>query len=265
MSEKDVAVIIPAWNERQNLELLLPALHEVLADLGLRADIVVIDGGSDDGTREAVECRGARVVLQEEHGYGGALLAGFAAATAPYVVTMDADLSHRPIFLEEFWKRRHEAELLIASRYIEGGSAEMSWFRRFLSQVLNRTYSRVLSLGLHDLSSGFRMYRREILLGLPIEARDFDALEEILIRIDAGGWRIREVPFRYMARSSGRSHVRLFKFGWAFGTTLLRMWRLRHWAPLRKALRPGWANATREQKNPDPDRACWPTEGYSGK
>ena len=227
-SPLDIAIVIPAWNERENLELLLPALREVIASLGLRAEIVVIDGGSHDGTREAAERRGAGVRLQTERGYGGALLAGFAATTAPYIVTMDADLSHRPVFLEEFWKRRHEAELLIASRYIAGGSADMGWFRRLLSHLLNQTYSRVLALRLRDLSSGFRMYRREVLAGLTLEARDFDILEELLIRIAVAGWRIQEVPFHYMARSSGRSHVRLFRFGWAFLKTLHRMWRLRH-------------------------------------
>ena len=223
-----VAVVIPAWNERENLELLLPALKEVLAGLGVAYEIVVADGGSHDGTREAAESRGARVVLQQERGYGGALLAGFAATTAPYIVTMDADLSHRPVFLEDFWKRRDEAEVLIASRYVPGGRAEMGATRRLLSQVLNRLYRRALSLPLRDLSSGFRMYRRETLAGLELVARDFDVLEEILIRVQTEGWRILEVPFHYMARGSGRSHARLFKFGWALLKTLVRMWRLRN-------------------------------------
>ncbi len=224
----DVAVVIPAWNERENLELLLPALREVLAGLGITYEIVVADGGSHDGTREAAERRGARVVLQRERGYGGAFLAGFAATTAPYIVTMDADLSHRPIFLEEFWRRRDEAEVLIASRYVPGGRAEMGAFRRLLSHILNRTYARALSLPLRDLSSGFRMYRRDALEKLDLAARDFDVLEEILIRVHCEGWQIREVPFHYMARGSGRSHARLFKFGWAFLKTLVRMWRLRN-------------------------------------
>ncbi len=224
----DLAVVIPAWNERENLELLLPALKEVLSGLGVRFEIVVADGGSRDGTREAAERRGARVVLQQERGYGGALLAGFAATTAPYIVTMDADLSHRPVFLEDFWKRRDQAEVLIASRYVPGGRADMGGFRRLLSHILNRTYSRALSLPLRDLSSGFRMYRRDALEKLDLVARDFDVLEEILIRVHAEGWQIQEVPFHYMARGSGSSHARLFKFGWAFLKTLARMWRLRN-------------------------------------
>jgi dolichol-phosphate mannosyltransferase len=224
----DLAIVIPAWNERENIELLLPALKEMVANLGLTTEIVVADGGSQDGTCDAAERRGAMVVIQKERGYGGALLAGFAATTAPYIVTMDADLSHRPVFLEEFWRRRNDAEVLIASRYVPGGRADMGTFRRLLSHTLNRTYSRVLSLPIRDLSSGFRMYRRDVLEGLVLVARDFDVLEEILIRVHAEGWRIAEVPFHYMARGSGSSHARLFKFGVAFLKTLVRMWRLRN-------------------------------------
>lgn len=224
----DIAVVIPAWNERANLELLLPALRGQLESLNLRSEIVVVDAGSHDGTREAAERWGARVVVQGKPGYGGALMEGLAATTAPYVVTMDADLSHRPVFIEEFWKRRREADVLIASRYVPGGRADMSLLRRFLSRVLNRTYRRVLSLSVNDLSSGFRMYRRELLGRLSVQARDFDVLEEILIRVHADGRRILEVPFDYMARGAGRSHAKLVKFGWALFKTLIRMWRLRN-------------------------------------
>jgi dolichol-phosphate mannosyltransferase len=227
-TDYDLAIVIPALNERENLELLLPALREVVASLNLRVEIVVVDGGSRDGTAEAVTKRGGRVVGQTERGYGGALIAGFAATSAPYILTMDADLSHRPVFIEELWKRRHEAEMLIASRYVEGGRADMTAGRRLLSHILNRVYSRVLSVDLRDLSSGFRMYRREAVAGLTLEARDFDILEEILIRVYNAGWSVAEVPFDYMARGSGRSHVHFIKFGRAFLKTLVRMWQLRN-------------------------------------
>jgi dolichol-phosphate mannosyltransferase len=140
---------------------------------------------------------------------------------------MDADLSHPPVFIEEFWRRRDEAEVLIASRYVPGGKAQMSRFRRILSVILNRTYAVLLAVPLKDLSSGYRMYRREVLLAEAPVARDFDFLEEILVRVYNRGGRAVEIPFHYLPRGSGRSHARLLRFGWAFTKTLVRMWRLR--------------------------------------
>jgi dolichol-phosphate mannosyltransferase len=212
-----MAVVILALNERDNLDRLLPDLKGVLKEIDVAADLVVVDGGSSDGTQEVARRWGVRVVEQLEP-----------ATTASYVVTMDADLSHRPVFLREFWKRRGEAELVIASRYVEGGWADMSAARRLLSLLLNAVYRRVLSLPFRDLSSGFRMYCRDAIERLAIRARDFDALEEILIRVHAEGWRILEVPFHYRARATGRSHVRLVRFGLAFLRTLLRMWQFRN-------------------------------------
>lgn len=224
----DLAVVIPAWNERENLELLLPALRETLEELGARWEIIVADGGSRDGTAEAAARRGARVIQQRERGYGAALMEAISASEARYVVTIDADLSHRPTFLHDLWRHRQDAEVLIASRYVPGGESHTHWFRGLCSRLLNVTYRRVLSLPLQDLSSGFRMYRRDILDGLQCRARDFDILEEILIKVHAQGFQIRELPFKYHTRGTGRSHARLFKFGWAYVKTLVRMWRLRN-------------------------------------
>src|SRR6266853_2020096 len=216
----DLSIVIPALNEAENLRLLLPLIREVIDELGVRAEVIVVDGGSTDDSKSVAHHLDARVVIQTERGYGGALLAGFAATTAPYVVTMDADLSHHPVFLKDFWQQRSDAELLIASRYVSGGKADMGPFRLVLSRILNVTYNRVLSLPLHDLSSGFRMYRRSVLNTLDLQARDFDVLEEIVVKIYVAGGRIKEVPFHYRARNSGKSHAKLFRFGWAFSKTL---------------------------------------------
>lgn len=224
----DLTIIIPALNEQENLKLLLPQIKEVLGGLTITSETIVVDGGSRDQTQTVSEQAGARVVKQTERGYGGALIAGFAAANSPYLVTMDADLSHPPVFLNDFWQRRNEAELLIASRYVPGGRADMGKPRRVLSYILNRTYSRLLNLKLRDVSSGFRMYDRKVLDNLNLRARDFDVLEEILVKIYVSGGRIKEVPFYYQARNSGKSHAKLVRFGWAFSKTLLRMWRLRY-------------------------------------
>src|SRR5207249_164545 len=162
----ELTIIIPALNEQENLELLLPSLQQVVAELRVPAETIVVDGGSRDRTAAVADAAGARVVNQIEPGYGGALLAGFANVASPSVVTMDADLSHPPLFLKEFWEQRGHADLLVASRYVPGGKADMGAGRRILSKILNVTYGRLLRLDLRDISSGFRMYDRAVLADL---------------------------------------------------------------------------------------------------
>lgn len=222
----DIAVVIPVLNERENLRPLLVSLLEVTKALNLVAEIIVADGGSNDGSQEIARELGASVVTQSLPGYGGALSAGFAASRAPYVVTMDADLSHPTVFIKDLWRHREEAELVIASRFIKGGKAEMSAFRHVLSLILNGTYRGVLGLSIADLSSGYRMYHQNVLRKLTLQARHFDVQEELLVKIQLLGGRIKEIPFHYQPRKSGKSHAKLLKFGWAFLSTLARMRRL---------------------------------------
>jgi dolichol-phosphate mannosyltransferase len=228
MSARQLSIVIPALNERNNIVKLIPALKAAMPADVTDYEIVVIDGHSHDGTPGVAEELGARVVAQTGPGYGGALREGFTQARGEYVLTLDADLSHSPSFLPAMWEARAEAEVVIASRYAPGGAADMPCFRRVLSRILNFVFCRGLSLPVHDVSSGFRLYKASVLHAMPLQSVHFDVLEEILIQAQAQGWRITEVPFRYEARRGGRSHVKLFKFGWAYLKTLLRMWRLRN-------------------------------------
>jgi len=238
-----LSVVVPALREAENLARLLPRLHQVLsglvgtnppenalarAEAAVEYELIVVDNHSQDETARVCAENGAMLVHQEAPGYGGALWAGFARASGEFILTMDADLSHIPTFIPTMWERRTEAEVVIASRYVEGGSAEMPLYRHLLSIVLNVVYTRLLDLPVKDISSGFRLYRASVLKDLDLRSTDFDALEEILIKCYASGCRIREVPFRYVPRSEGRSKVKLLQFGASYLRTLIRMWRLRN-------------------------------------
>ena len=227
MSSTNLSVIIPALNERESLEVLIPQIQAVTRELGIEAEILVVNGPSRDGTAEAATALGARVVPQKERGYGGALMAGFGAALSDYVLTMDADLSHPPTFIGDLWNHRDEAELIIASRYVAGGGATMGWSRVVMSRLLNVTFRLLLRLPVRDLSSGYRLYRRSCLGPLRLQSRDFDVLEEILVLGYRREWRVKEMPFYYMPRQMGASHAKLIRFGWAYLKTLARMLRLR--------------------------------------
>lgn len=221
-------MIIPAWNEAENLRLLLPRLHAALAALGVGYEVIVADVGSSDGTADICRAGGAACLEVGALGYGLALGAGFRRAAGAYVLTMDADFSHPESFVRTLWERRGAAELLVASRYCPGGSARMPWTRRWLSRTLNLLFSAGLDLPVRDCSSGYRLYRADALAGLDIRARDFDALQEILIRVHARGHRILEVPFHYQPRRHGTSHARVLAFGVQYLKTFGRMWRLRN-------------------------------------
>lgn len=223
-----LSAIIPALNEAENLSLLLPALHSRLKQIAADSyEIIVVEGTSTDDTEQVAKDLGAKVVDQVERGYGGALLAGFAAAEGEWVVTLDADLSHEPGFISDLWAAREAADVVIASRYVKGGQAEMPLFRLVLSRILNCFFTWGLSLPLKDISSGFRLYRASVVKEMNLVSRDFDVLEEIVVRACAGGGNVREVPFAYTPRVTGRSHAKLIHFGIAYLKTFWRMWKLR--------------------------------------
>ena len=191
-------------------------------------EIIVVHGRSTDGTPEVARELGARVVREHRRGYAGALESGFAEARGDYVLTLDADLSHEPDFVAKLWRARTRADIIIASRYVHGGMAYTSFLRKLLSRVLNSAMRRLLSMPVRDLSSGFRLYRREALNNLELEGSNFDVLEEILVKAYANGSSIAEVPFTYFPRENGRSHARLIRFGWDLTRSAIKLWRLRN-------------------------------------
>lgn len=223
----DLTLVIPTLNEAGNIGELITRARRVLDGLGIEYEILIVDGGSVDATCAEAERMGATALTQPGSGYGDALRHGFAAARGDYLVTMDSDLSHEPEFIEGFWRERAGADIIIASRYVPGGQADMARFRYVLSRILNGVFTTILAIPVKDISSGFRLYRRAALRTIDCQARDFDVLEEILIKLYVQGHAVREVPFHYRPRKEGKSHAKLFKFGVAYLRTLSRMIGLR--------------------------------------
>jgi dolichol-phosphate mannosyltransferase len=224
----ELSIVVPAMNEEENIAQLIPRAWRVLGRIGCTAEIIVVVGPSRDGTSTTARACGARVIEQRSRGYGGALAEGFAAAKGEYVLTMDADLSHAPVFIATLWAARQTADLLIASRYVRGGRAVMPRFRLIMSRILNSSFPFILSLPLKDMSSGFRLYRRSVLQRLEITGTNFDVLQDLLLQAYADGWRVREVPFAYQPRGAGRSKASLFGFAKSYLHTLGRMWSTRN-------------------------------------
>jgi glycosyltransferase involved in cell wall biosynthesis len=142
----DVSVILPVVNEGANLRVLIPKLHALLDRDRLTHEIVLVDGGSTDGTREIAESLGARIVPERRKGYAGALETGFAEAQGDYILTLDADQSHDPDCLAKMWRARERGDIVIASRYTRGGVTYNTLVRRASSWLLNTVLRWVLAM-----------------------------------------------------------------------------------------------------------------------
>jgi len=223
-----LSVIIPALNEQKNLSLLLPKLHQILRTITINYEIRIVDENADMETRAIVQSNSCILLSPECKGYGAALKAGITSAQGIYILTMDADLSHSPDFINSLWEARQKADIIIASRYITGGRALMPFSRLILSKILNKVFSRGLDLKIQDMSSGFRLYKASTVKKKLFESNDFDILQEILVNALIEGYIVSEIPFTYQPRQHGSSHARVFKFGLKYLQTFYKLWKLRN-------------------------------------
>lgn len=212
-----VAVVIPTYNERQNL----PVCIERVMALGERYRVIVVDDQSPDGTGAiadalALAYPGRVEVLHRprKEGLGPAYLAGFRAALggwAGLIATMDADLSHDPADLERLAAAAVDADLAIGSRYTAGGGTR-GWplYRRLLSRFGGRYAATILGVPIADLTSGFKLFRRATLEQLGLDSIRSDGYVfniELTYRALRRGCRVVEVPIIFTDRIAGRSKL----------------------------------------------------------
>jgi dolichol-phosphate mannosyltransferase len=214
---RSAVVCLPTYNEAENIELVIDGLFA--ADETLH--ILVVDDGSPDGTGDIVERRAAadpRVSLIRRPGrlgLGTGYIAAFSQglrADHTHFLTMDSDLSHPPDRVPALIAAVDAgADLAIGSRYTSGGSI-VGWgvHRRVLSFGANSFARLWLGITAHDCTSGFRCYRRvvvEHLVKAPVRARGYSTLVELLVRCERAGFKVAEVPIRFVDRVHGKSKM----------------------------------------------------------
>jgi dolichol-phosphate mannosyltransferase len=243
-----VSVVLPAWREEENLRLLLPRVKAALAGLGRPWEVLVVDAPAPiDATPEICRAEGVRHVARAPTGsYGDAFRTALREARGELIACMDADGSHAPEILPALLARAEQADLVIGSRYVAGGFTENPWILRAMSRIVNTCYSLVLALPVRDVSNSLRVYRADLVRGLPLTCDNFDVIEEVLVQLRRRhpGLRIVEVPVTFRRRMFGETKRNLVAFALGFAVTLLRL-RLSH--PEKKALPP------REPLGPGPD------------
>lgn len=217
MGTVNTFVIVPTYNEADNIDDLISRLLDLPVDLG----VIVVDDNSPDGTgTKADEWAAARPGLVEvvhrpgKMGLGTAYIAGFKHALslgARRVMTMDADFSHNPRHIPGMIELSRSKHVVIGSRYVPGGgSKNCSWKRIILSKGANFVARTALGLKARDTTAGFRLYHREVLESIPLDqifSSGYSFLVEMLFLCQRRGWQIGEVPIIFEDRRKGKTKI----------------------------------------------------------
>lgn len=220
-TRRSIAVVVPTYNEAENLPPLVDGVLRALAD---EARLIVVDDGSPDGTGAVAarlaerSAQGIEIVQRDEKlGLGTAYRAGFERALAhgaDRVVQMDADLSHDPGSLAAMLAALEDADVVVGSRYVEGGSVDPRWgpVRRLLSAVGNRGLRLLAGLDVRDATSGYKAFRASALGVVDLDdfrCAGFGFQVEMAAACQRLGLRVVEHPIRFRTRRSGRSKMSL--------------------------------------------------------
>ena len=207
----DLTMVVPTYNEKDRLAELVSSLFDATSAAGIALELVIVDDNSPDGTGRLADELAASRPLKVIHragklGLGTAVVEGFGVATADIVGVMDADFSHPPSLVPKMLAafRSTQADVLVASRYIPGGSTP-SWplKRRLLSRfacLLARPLSPI-----RDAASGYFLIKREIARSVSIKAGGFKICLELIVR--AWPTRLVELPYRFDDRELGESKM----------------------------------------------------------
>jgi dolichol-phosphate mannosyltransferase len=213
----NVWVVLPTYNEAETIARLVAELRDALPE---RHSMLIVDDDSPDGTGEiadrvAAEHDDVQVLHRPiKQGLGPAYIAGFREALsggADLIVQMDADLSHDPDDLPTLLDATHDADLVIGSRYVPGGGvADWGPGRKAISRWGSRYARAALGLGIHDLTGGFKCWRREALESIDldsVDSRGYAFQVEMTYRAARAGFRVVEVPITFHERRVGESKM----------------------------------------------------------
>jgi dolichol-phosphate mannosyltransferase len=249
-----LSIVMPAYDELPNLRELLPRVSASVATLaGVSAEItVVLPAQASEADVAELTTLGARPVRRgPTDSFGDAIRSGIAAAdpASDYLLIMDADGSHDPATIPRLLAAVDGAHVVVASRYVAGGTTDNSFILHAMSRALNLAYRVILGIACNDVSTNFKLYRRADLAKITLTTKDFDVVEEILFRLKVLHGKslvITEVPDRFFERNHGVTKRKLGPFVVSYLKTLLYL----SWLGRR-----GGAHASRKYRQEGADTA----------
>lgn len=231
-----LSVMMPCYLEKENLEVIIPKINDVLCELGVSSEILVVDTMSPmDSTPDLCGklfeqgMNSLRYTPRRGgNNYGDAIRTGIKEARGEYLVVMDADGSHEPKDIARLYHEMESAPnctVVIGSRYMKGGDTDNGFILKLMSRTLNVFYRVLFRLKVKDVSDSYRIYRTRLLKKMEFECDNFDIVEEILIKLR--DWyprrEIREIPVCFNKRVYGESKRDLWKFILSYLSTIRRL------------------------------------------
>lgn len=208
----ELSLVVPTYNERENITLLLERIHKSLSDYNY--ELIVVDDNSPDGTSELARSLASKYPLQvivrtNERGLASAVVVGLKQARGEILGVIDADLQHPPEFIPALIKAvRDGADVAIASRYIKGGGIEGWTFKRKIISRGAKIPANILLTSarkIKDPLSGFFLFRKRVIDGAVLSPTGYKILLEVLVRGKAN--RVVEVPYTFKERERGKSNL----------------------------------------------------------
>lgn len=212
----DISIILPCYNEEENLKILLPRLHKILSTLKIRYELIAVDSKHSDDNSESVCINNkSKYIKQTGTGYADAFRTGVEKSEYELILVVDADNSQDIEKIPDMYNAIiNGADVVIGSRYVKGGSTEDPFISVVMSALLNFTYRIFLGFKEKDVSTDFRIYKKYMIKSIDTESDNFDVIEEVLFKLKEKypSLKIVEVPINYRQREKGTSKRRLFEF-----------------------------------------------------
>ncbi len=214
-----VSVVIPAYNEEENIGSLIERIYRVLPERD--TEIIVVDDGSSDNTGEVAQKYGAKVIRNTYNmGNGAAIKRGVRGASLPVVVLMDADGQHPPEEIPRLLEKLDKFDMVIGARM----RVNQSWWRWFANKVYNFLASYVTGINIKDLTSGFRAVKRDKMLSfLYLLPNTFSYPTTLTLSFIKAAYPVEFVPVKTLPRKKGRSKINILADGARFFIIILRI------------------------------------------
>ena len=227
---KWLTIIIPALNEIENLRVLIPEIHAQTPQYGEIEILVVLPTKSTiEETSELKNLSSKPITRNPSDSFGDAIRSGIANVreSSTHVIFMDADGSHNPKTLPRLIDTSIDGEfdIVIASRYVKGGTTENTFILKTMSKILNNTFALVLGLKIKDISTNYKIFRRDLLNQSKLICNNYDIVEEILLESKKikPALKLFEIPDHFHERLYGESKRKLSLFIFTYIITLVRL------------------------------------------